>query len=220
MEPPQPQELCERALRVWLTRLPAMPESWLPGGNVDEVDQLRRLEENVGSPVPPRVIEAAHGLAVQLARARAVARVATVSRACRALAEAALPASARAALSNKKAALVGLVRSAYFEGVLSETAVQDAVVVLHAAGAAPPTVPETTAGADEATRWEALADAVGRLLRELRASAAEQLAERAMARAAAPLGQLPPAVDHAALRQAQVGRFLALLAGADAAARA
>jgi hypothetical protein len=180
--------------------------------------------EEAQPPLPPRVLAAAHDLSVQLARARAVARLATISRASRAVAEAALPASARLALSNKKAARVGLMTTAYFDSVMGDTAVQDAVVALHAAGAAPPTVPETPAGADEATRWAAFADAAVRLGRELLESVAIQLAERGLARAALPLGQFLPPVNEAALRQARVARFLALLAGAggeeDAAAHA
>jgi len=213
--PPQQQDLCERVLRVWLTRLPAMPESWLPV-RADDV----HVDTELQPPVPPRVLAAAHGLTVQLARARAVARVATVSRACRALAEATLPVSARLALQYKSAALVGLMTTAYADRVLGVAAVQDAVVALYAAGAVPPAVRDTPAGADEATRWAAFADATVRLGRELLESVAIQLAERGMARAALPFGQFLPPVDEAALRQAQVARFMALLTGAYGTAHA
>lgn len=211
MEPPQPQDLCELALRVWLTRLPAMQASWLPGGN-DEADQLQLLEEMMESPAPQRVVAASHGLSVQHARARAVARLATLSRACRALAEATLPAPVRAPLKSKEIVLTGLVLEANRIGVLDDVAVQDALVALHAAGVAPPAVRDTRRGADEAARWYDFANAAEPDIRAMRTVLSDPLADLVMERAARPLGQGP--VDRAVTIQAHRARFLTLLSGA------
>jgi hypothetical protein len=209
MEPLELQQVRELALRVWLKRLPAMPASWLPVSNKKE------FKEEMLLPSVPRVLAASRELSAQVARARAMARVATVSRACRALAEAEMPASARLALQSKKYALTGALLNADDAGVLEDAAVQDALLALYAPGATPPPRPAvsyTLAGGDEAPKWFTFRHIGSEAISFISDNFALQMLERGTLQPAA--GQELEATDLAVLRQTHVARYLAFLASA------
>jgi hypothetical protein len=129
VEATAPGEQGERALHVALKHLAAMPERAF--ASTADAGTLQ-IQKHMGEPL--RWLHRC--LAAGSAQARAVARLATVSRAFRDAAEGALPAPARAARSKKYVQVVGMLAAAGLAGIHKCETVHRAVSALSDAPAA------------------------------------------------------------------------------------